>query len=103
MDTAIDYLSEVCDSLSEAGHDGLSLVVGDTLQSYLSEADAMDVACALYWFAGANHSGQWSAGYALSCIVGRGYTPGRMERGPEVGSMAEMMVHDLAASCGSIA
>ena len=36
-----------------------------------------------YWFAIDHHSGQWSPEYALFCVIGETYSPGRCCCGPE--------------------
>lgn len=49
--------------------------------------DAIDVECAIYWFAANHHSGQGS--HLYSVLSTSSYKPGASECGPEKGSTAE--------------
>jgi hypothetical protein len=53
--------------------------------------DAAEVA--MYWFANWNHGGQWSNLYSV--LSTSQFNPGPISRGPEPGSMEEMMEKDL--------
>ena len=62
---------------------------------YAAEADAFDVAQAIYWFCSDWHGGQWSNLYAALCGVG--YTPGDCENGCEPDGMSTFMYEALEA------
>lgn len=64
---------------------------------YGSEPGWMDEAEeAIYWFANWNHGGQWSNLYSV--LSTSPFSPGPISRGPEKGSMAEMMEQDLESN-----
>jgi len=52
-----------------------------------------DVEEAVYWFAAWYHSGQWSNLYSV--LSTSEFRPGAIGNGPELDSMAEMMLEDL--------
>ena len=62
---------------------------------YAAEADSLDVAQAIYWFANDWHSGQWSNLYAALCGVG--YTPGACENGCDCFDVAAELYAALEA------
>jgi hypothetical protein len=47
-----------------------------------SDCNRMSAAQAAYWWLNDNHGGMWSPEYAELCWLGRYYTPGASECGP---------------------
>lgn len=64
------------------------------------EASRFDIAQAWYWWLTDHHEGQWSEKYARLCKLSRSYRPGMMERGPEEGSVAEIIYQNLCEKAG---
>ena len=64
-------------------------------QPYAAEADASDVAQAIYWFCADWHGGQWSNLYSALCC--HGYTPGACEAGCEPDGVSILMYEALEA------
>lgn len=92
MSAATIYLARLARELRAAGHESYARELVDALKPTLrcvgSEADTWDVADACYWFGCEHQGGQWSAGYALQCLVGRDYRPACRASGPEPEGLA---------------
>ncbi len=60
---------------------------------FRSEFNEDDAEVAIYWFANFNHGGQWSNLYSI--LSTSPFNPGRMSKGPQEGSMEEIMYQSL--------
>jgi hypothetical protein len=58
------------------------------------DRSGFDIAEAVYWIGHDFHGGQWCPLYAALCATE--FRPGMLARGPETGSVAEMIYQQLA-------